>query len=469
MYGALIKEGVSEWQIFQQTEGYATIAVSGIWKVQKEQDIQPVVYLCVRREETGEPVVDWTQCKMQGREWKVSVKVPAGGLYQIETCLVEDGGAWFEWADRGDIVSHVGVGDLYVIAGQSNSAGFARDHVYDPCELGVHILKNDQKWHLAVHPLQDSTEGEEPVNMEPANPGHSLYLSFAKYLKRELHYPIGLIQTAKGGMPLSEWDPKTGKLYQNMLKRVYLAGGRVKGVVWYQGCFDAAEGLCETYYERFLEFYEAFCRDTKQPKLPWFVCQLNKFLAEDQMGEDAHWGMVREAQRRIGRCEHIYTIPTTDCKMSDLIHNSASANMMLGERLAKLVLYQLYGKAYMCEAPDIASATKTAADSIEIRFDKVYDKIDTFLCTPDMLAFTAEDKKGKAAVTRYEIIYPDSIRLHFERILTEGCVLHGAYEKVLHKIVPIDLGSRIPMLSFYAYPVLELMEEEEKRYHVFFK
>lgn len=42
-----------------------------------------------------------------------------GGLYRIETCMnhAETNGA-IEWATRGDMIHHVGVGDLYVIAGQ---------------------------------------------------------------------------------------------------------------------------------------------------------------------------------------------------------------------------------------------------------------------------------------------------------------------------------------------------------------
>ena len=67
------------------------------------------------------------------------------------------GGHGIEWAQRGDTRQHWGVGDVWLIAGQSNCAGYGKDPVEDPSELGVHLLGNDLHWDLATHPLNDST------------------------------------------------------------------------------------------------------------------------------------------------------------------------------------------------------------------------------------------------------------------------------------------------------------------------
>ena len=212
MIGVLIKEGISDWQIFQQENGFARITVAGKWQYEDGMEATSQVHICVKREDSGEPVIWWQKCNMRGHNWDITLKIPTGGLYLIETCLTVDTGEWSEWAVRGDIVSHIGVGDLYVIAGQSNSAGYGKDYIYDPCELGVHVLKNNEKWQLASHPLQDATGAADcPVNMDKGSTGHSLYLSFAKYLKRELNYPIGLIQTSKGGSFIDQWSPEGGE------------------------------------------------------------------------------------------------------------------------------------------------------------------------------------------------------------------------------------------------------------------
>ena len=462
MTGAMIKEGVSDWQIFQQKDGYARIKVAGTWEYEMESGVIPQVYLCVKKEDSGEPVIWWQKCKVNGYRWEITVDVPAGGLYQIETCLVQEGEVWSEWAIRGDIVSHVGVGDLYVIAGQSNASGYGKDYVYDPPEIGVHILKNNLRWNLASHPLQDATGCDaDPVNMDIANTGHSLFLSFAKYLKRELHYPIGLIQTSRGGAGLDMWNPGSGVLYAGMLEKIRLAGGCVKGIVWYQGCTDGTRDLCETYYDRFLQMKKALCKDLGVEQMEILLCQLNKCNADTGEEADEAWGILREQMRCLGSLADIYTVPTTDCAISDCFgHNTAKSNIILGERLAKVALTHIYGKRFLCDAPNIQKAVKVGKREILLEFAHVYDKLELFQCEPAKLAFTAEDCQGKAEIFSYDIPKANEILLRFQRELGEKCVIHGAYEKNLSKVVPVDFATHLPMVSFYGLKV----EEGEMNY-----
>ena len=141
------------------------------------------------REDDGVAVLDWENAQEQeDRTWSHSIeRVPTGGLYRIESRLVLDE-APAEWGAHGDVIHHIGVGDLWIIAGQSNAAGYGRGPVDDPSRLGVHILKNNERWDIAAHPLNDPT-GSTHANTEIANPGHSPYLAFAKHLQRESGLP----------------------------------------------------------------------------------------------------------------------------------------------------------------------------------------------------------------------------------------------------------------------------------------
>lgn len=447
MQGAFITTGVREWQIFQQNEhGFAKITVSGTWEAEGCEN--PNVFLTVKREDTMEPIIWWKRCERENQEWHVDVEIPAGGLYMVETCLVKNDDSWSEWALRGDIVSHIGVGDLYVIAGQSNSAGYGKDYIYDPCEMGVHILKNDREWHLAQHPLQDSSGAENPVNADEGNVGHSLYLAFAKYLKRDLNYPIGLIQTSQGGTGIDTWLPGN-RLYLNMFDRINDAGGKVKGIVWYQGCTDCREDKCKLYEEKFIQFRKAVIEQLGAKTIPFFVFQLNRNCALTDGQEDVYWGTVREQQRRLSALDNTYVIPTTDCVLSDFVHNSAKANCALGERLAKTVLTHTYGKNYLCDAPNIKSVKKVEDDTVIATFENVYDKLELFWCEGKKLAFTAEDENGVADVSEYELKAENEVRLRFERNLSDNAVLHGAYTKNLGQLIPFDFATHLPMLSFY--------------------
>lgn len=227
MFGVLIEKGPLDWQIFQQQEGRASIAAEGRFALREgEAFSRPTVWLRLVREDSGLTVTGWQKAQMlPENRWKGALSAPAGGLYRLESCLAEEDAAALEWGVRGDMRHHLGVGDLYVIAGQSNSAGYGKDPFYDPPELGVHLCRNSLRWDLATHPMNDSTESAHPVNTEGANSGASPYLSFAKTLKRELGYPIGLIQTSLGGSPLSRWNlNENGDLYRGMMEAIRAQG-----------------------------------------------------------------------------------------------------------------------------------------------------------------------------------------------------------------------------------------------------
>src|SRR5206468_3056122 len=145
-----------------------------------------------------------------------------------------------------------------------------------------HLFRNSMRWALATHPLNDSTDTRHPVNREAANSDHAPYLHFARLLKRELGIPIGLVQTSRGGSYLVEWNPTdpapSGGLYRNMLDCVQAVGGRVKGLVWYQGEAEGSERTGATYLERFVRAVGAWRATLGQPDLPVVTAQLNRYF-----------------------------------------------------------------------------------------------------------------------------------------------------------------------------------------------
>lgn len=461
--GVLIEKGPMNWQIIQQTQGEADIHISGTYirqpKVKDEWDCW--VYARVVREDTGDPVVPWKKAELlpENRWNTVLCRVPAGGLYRIETCLAYSGNDWnMEWGVRGDIIHHVGVGDLYLIAGQSNSKGYGREPVNDPPELGIHVFRHNGSWDLATHPLGDSTGILHDSAQDAANTGHSPYLNFAKILKHRLGYPIGLVQTSKGGSPLSEWNPdENGSLYRAMLDFAERTGGKFKGVLWYQGCSDAWEGTCDTYYERFTNVVSSVRTALKDEQLPFLTCQLNRLTGKNEAQLDMHWGKLREAQRQAARnIAKVYIVPTLDLGLSDGIHNNSAGNMELGRRLAKVALQELYGIAGQCHAPNIKSAVRLSADQIQLEFDNIYVKLDNRGADVKRLPFIIENNKESYYVVEYHICDRNKIILTLDRPLEGECFIHGASEKNPEVFVPFDMGTHLPMLAFYHVKVEEM-------------
>lgn len=451
--GVIIENGPQDWQIVQQEDGYGHFALSGYW-IDTGTYAKPQVYLRVVQEDTGLPVIHWTACHMEQMRWDVQLKVPAGGLYRIETCLEQENSC-SQWAMRGDIIHHIGVGDVFIIAGQSNVVGYGKDYISDPPELGVHILKNSGQWALASHPLGDSTKTAHTQNMDNANTSYSPYLQFGKYLKRHLGYPIGLIQTALGGSFLSQWEPGTGILYQNMMQ--IIGSQKIKGMLWYQGCSDTAElSLAQTYYDRFMQMVQAIRLSQENPSLPILTCQLNHCVAipEASPEENTGWALVRESQRQAALQENIYIVPTNDCTLSDQIHNSAASCLMIGERLARTALHYIYGKDEItCDAPNIQHAVRTTDHQITLQFINVYG----YLCCydhPDTRSLFCAECDGKQfRPVACKVPADDTIELTFDQPIAAGALIHGGFEKNLSGTMPFDTATGLPILSFYAIPV----------------
>jgi hypothetical protein len=471
MPGAYLRQGPKNWQVVQQLDGGgADIALEGI-KVDNPDDGGGSVFARAVYEETGIPATGWQRAddgpaipaadlRLAGdgacAAWNVTLRdVPAGGLYRIETCLKPHSNPNIEWAAHGDMIHHVGVGDVYVIAGQSNAAGYGKDFIFDPPEPGVHLLRNSGAWDMASHPLNDPTRTAHEANSEGANPGHSPYLAFARRIKKSLGYPIGLIQAALGGSPLSAWSPdESGELYRNMMEIVAGTRGAIKGILWYQGCSDADPERAPTYLGRFAAMAAHMRRDLKDPRLPILTFQLNRYTyTSAEATSDDGWSAVREAQRMAARqIDNVFVVPTIDAGLSDAIHISAAGNMALGERLAACALKRIYGKPYGFEAPDIASATRTPDGGAALEFAPVLDRIYAFDACAAALPFEASDSNGRLSLTGYEV---DGARvtLRFDRALGDGAHISYAAGANPQGVPAIDMATHAPILAFHRVPI----------------
>lgn len=453
--GVYIENGPQDWQIIQHTDGKADIVLSGC----KYDAGNPpgIVYVRVMEEDTGRIVQPWQKCEiLSGNKWQTILhSIPAGGLYRVETCLNHDKEARMEWSTRGDMIHHLGIGDIFIIAGQSNSAGYGKDPVADPLEMGVHLLRNNGNWDIATHPMNESTGTIHEENRENANPAHSPYLMFAKTLKKHLGYPIGLVQAARGGSKLSEWNPsEDGVLYRNMLSITSKIQHQIKGILWYQGCGDTTEPECSSYSDRFQLFVEAVRRDYGI-NLPLLTVQINR--ATDEEKSDASWGKVKEAQRMAAKCiQNVFVVPSSDLPLCDRIHISSAGNMILGERLAASALRNLYGVEYGYEPPNIASAVITNENTIELVFDNVYGRLFVNEMAVFDLAIEVTDTNGLVPMTDYKIDTRNILMLKLGRIPRGDCFISGASGQYPCRGIPIDTGSYLPMLSFFRIKAIKL-------------
>lgn len=456
--GATLTAGPEDWQIVQQDgAGRGHMALGGRWVSETPGQVE----VRLAWEAMGTPVtaaLDWRPAETApDGSWSAMLgDIPAGGLYRLETRFHTANNLAGEWSTRGDMRHFLGVGDLWVIAGQSNAAGYGRGPFEDGPELGVHVLRNNEHWALATQPLNESTDTRHPVNREAANPGHSPFLHFARLLKRHLGYPIGLVQTALGGSPLQAWNPAEpggAVLYRNMVHCARLAGGRVKGILWYQGESDANRGPAETYLQRFGQATAAWRETLGDATLPVLTVQLNRHYAPTTAEMDRAWSIVREAQRQAARLIPGVTVaPTFDLPLGDLIHTSPAGNMLLAERLAQAALGGVYGRPIEHRAPDLQVARRTQGGRmVQLTFAPVTSRMDCIDITAN--CFRVQDEQGDVPVAQVIYLGDDAVRLHLERNLVGQATVHGGYG-LCPATVPMDMERFMPMLGFYDAEVL---------------
>ncbi len=455
--GAIIERGPSDWQIFQQdSHGVGVIAVGGRWVSATPGRVEVRLVF----EDTGVAVtaaLDWQAADTEaGGQWSATLEgVPAGGLYRLETRFRGEQVKEGEWAPRGDMRHFLGVGDVWVIAGQSNSAGYGRGPVVDPPELGVHLFRNSEQWALATQPMNESTDTKHICNREAANSGHSPYLHFGRLLKQQLNHPIGLIQTALGGSALRAWNPAQpggAVLFENMVQCVAKAGGKVRGVLWYQGESDANGESAGTYAERFMQAVGAWRKALNNPNLAVLTVQLNRVYMVAPEESERAWTQVREAQRQVpGRMAGVVVVPALDLPLSDAIHTSPAGNLLLAERLARAALGSVYGKLVDWQAPDVVSA-KRSGDGVQVdlTFRNVTSRMDTIDVTVN--PFRVEDDQGVVPVEK--VVYPKDARVQLvlRRAIEGAAIVHGGYG-FNPATVPMDMERFIPMLGFHGVVV----------------
>ena len=473
-------------QIFQQTAGYADIPVQGTFLAEKDDPTAAPegypgksVWCCLTREDDNTFVILPTRIPLQedGSFSGVLPHVPAGGLY---TLCCQLGGDRFhgDWERRGECWFHLGVGEVFLIAGQSNSAGYGKTPGYDPVDPAVHLFRNNGTWHIAAHPLNDSTDSLHPENAEWATSGSSPWIRFASAMRRALGCPIGLLQASKGDTFLYQWSPPDypacppeeesvttypprSSLWFLALDVVRQAGGKIAGVLWYQGCNDADRDCwTDIYAHRFAWFVRRFREELDAPALPFYTVQLNKSLSEDPADTAVmhRWAAIKECQRTAPhRLPHVYVTPSHDLPMSDRIHNNTVANTVIGDRVAWLALECEYGKAYFGKAPDIAAAVlQKETGLLTLTFDNVYAYLSDMNhpCPPVTVHTAAGDLSPLSRFGFGGSILTVQLDPEQTKALTDPVYITFAASPFGHTALPIDRITGIPPLGFYRYPVM---------------
>src|SRR5262249_19002498 len=118
------------------------------------------------------------------------ISAPAGGWYQLQVQLI---GSGTNVAEAN--VEHVGIGEIFVVAGQSNSANHGEEKQQAKNPLVVEF--GNSNWHAA--PGREAGAGGKGGSFMPA---------FGDAMAARFDVPIGIVAIGEGSTSVREWLPR---------------------------------------------------------------------------------------------------------------------------------------------------------------------------------------------------------------------------------------------------------------------
>lgn len=403
-----ITRGLAPFQVLQRDDrGRAAVAFSG------EARAEGIVWARA----LGRPG-EWRRTGLaHDGMWEARLEgLPIGGPYRIEAEIRMGRRRLARIAVPGILV-----GDLWILAGQSNMEGMGvlRD-IEAPHPL-VHNLEMGGAWTVAREPLHWLPESPDSVHWWGMNEaqrnafvktyrttrdrGAGPGLAFAKRLVEASRVPVGLLPTAHGGTNMDQWSParrdEGGRsLYGSLDRTVRAAGGRVAGVVWYQGESEGFEQKPSPFIERFLGLIAALRRDLHAPRLPFLYVQIGRVVMKEiPVGR---WSDIRELQRLAeSRLPRLAMVTAIDLPLDDAIHLATPGQITLGARLAAQALRLVFGTRGLTAGPRPlrASLTGSKRDRIRLTFNGVNGRL---LPARNIRGFSVRDARGQDLELVYE-------------------------------------------------------------------
>ena len=316
--------------------------------------------------------------------WKMT-GIPVGGPYSVTI--------------NQEVFRDIYVGDLWILAGQSNMVGMGwltdEDKQY-PEDEGVRALYMEDKWGIAKHRLHRPWLAVDKVHTEviKASPGKYSEkigagpgMTFAIAMKKYTNVPQGVICCAHGGTTMAQWNPELLKegpdksLFAAMIRRFKANGSHVRGMFWYQGCNDAVQEQDnrDAFSNNMQRFVEATRRECGM--IPIVQVQIGNIVMLECGQWDVNWTEIREQQRVMATRFPLFdTISAISMETDDGIHLASASQKKLGETAAESMHALISGDEEFLLSPKykshkVYSAWMDGYTVIDVEYDNVYGEL----------------------------------------------------------------------------------------------
>lgn len=255
------------------------------------------------------------QTKSTVKDWStitsgMKLTLPAG-WYQLEFRATKAGS---EVATAS--VDRVGVGDVFVTCGQSNSANYgspaqkAEDERISSCHYETGI------WQHGNDPQPGASFG-----------GGSPWALLGNLLVKKYGVPVGFICVGVGSTRVGNWTPQ-GSCYPRLKQALQLAGpGGCRAVLWHQGESDSIAGTSSEKYAEMLSQVIAQSRQDAGWDVPWGVA-LASYHPKPAATAERQAAVVQGQRKAIATVPGVFQGPETDSFhtrgfLADTVHFNA--------------------------------------------------------------------------------------------------------------------------------------------------
>jgi hypothetical protein len=254
------------------------------------------------------------------KEFSGELPVIAGGFYSVEIKATKPIGPPTLLTVR-----NVGVGEVFVISGQSNSTNYGE--VPQKPQTGMVTSFNGTEWSLANDPQPGVQDNSKKGSFIP---------SFGDALYRRYHVPIGIASVGHGSTSVRQWLPadapihvmptmtryvrtdadgtlvSDGTLFEGMILRIHQLGVHgFRALLWHQGESDshqpAEHEIDASTYRSLMATLIRASRKEAGWDFPWFVAR-----ATYHTPDDPSCPPIRDAQRSLWQPDLALEGPDTD-------------------------------------------------------------------------------------------------------------------------------------------------------------
>ncbi|MBL9140190.1 MAG: hypothetical protein JNK85_30255 [Verrucomicrobiales bacterium] len=255
-------------------------------------------------------------------------EAPAGGWHRLHVRALVRGQVVAE-----STTEHIGVGEVFVVAGQSNSANHGEEK--QRTQTGLVSAFDGRRWVRADDPQPGASGG-----------GGSFLPPFGDAMATQFGVPIGIVACGVGATSVREWLPagarfpnpptltghvqpvvdgtweSRGTIYASFLARLKPLGLRgFRAVLWHQGESDAnqSDPVRTLPGHLYRDYLEQLIRRSQRElgwKAPWFVAQASYHVPGDEGSPD-----IRAAQAALWADGIALEGPDSDALKGDLREN----------------------------------------------------------------------------------------------------------------------------------------------------